>query len=106
MCIRDRLPAVYRRKNKYIAFQHYSYIAHNMKVFAHTTDGGVNMQKKTEILCSVNNCVYHKDNHCVAETISVTSVSYTHLDVYKRQLFILVLILPETACILDIIHPF
>lgn len=43
-----------------------------MKVFAHTTDGGVNMQKKTEILCSVNNCVYHKDNHRVAETISVT----------------------------------
>ncbi|MEG0469512.1 DUF1540 domain-containing protein [Amedibacillus sp. YH-ame10] len=29
------------------------------------------MQKKTEILCSVANCVYHKDAHCEAETISV-----------------------------------
>lgn len=29
------------------------------------------MQNKTEILCSVRNCVYHKDSHCEAETISV-----------------------------------
>ena len=29
------------------------------------------MQKKTEILCSVASCVYHKDNRCEAETISV-----------------------------------
>lgn len=29
------------------------------------------MQKKTEILCNVHSCVYHKDNRCEAETISV-----------------------------------
>lgn len=30
------------------------------------------MQKKTEILCNVHSCVYHKDDHCNAETISVS----------------------------------
>lgn len=29
------------------------------------------MQNKTEILCSVHSCLYHKDEHCHAETISV-----------------------------------
>lgn len=30
------------------------------------------MQKKTEILCNVHSCVYQKDNHCEAETITVS----------------------------------
>lgn len=29
------------------------------------------MTNKTEIVCSVRNCLYHKDSHCEAETISV-----------------------------------
>lgn len=36
-----------------------------------TNCGGVIMQSKTDILCNVNSCVYHKENHCGAETITV-----------------------------------
>lgn len=34
--------------------------------------GVISMQKKTEILCNVHSCVYQKDNHCEAETITVS----------------------------------
>lgn len=30
------------------------------------------MLNKTEILCNVQSCVYYKENHCAAETITVS----------------------------------
>ncbi|MBS6373627.1 MAG: DUF1540 domain-containing protein [Erysipelotrichaceae bacterium] len=30
------------------------------------------MNNKTEILCSVHSCKFHKENHCCAEKISVS----------------------------------
>ncbi len=29
------------------------------------------MNNKTEILCNVHSCVFHKDNRCCAKTISI-----------------------------------
>lgn len=30
------------------------------------------MQKKTEIVCGVQNCIYNHEEHCDADTITVT----------------------------------
>ena len=46
------------------------------------------------IQCTIKNCAYHADttDYCTLDTIKIgthemnpTTVSYTHLDVYKRQ---------------------
>lgn len=43
-----------------------------MKSYNHTISMEVKlMQNKTEILCNVHSCAFHKENHCTAECISV-----------------------------------
>lgn len=43
------------------------------------------MQKKTEILCSVHNCVYNKDACCNAETISVCCDNCVHQMIVTKR---------------------
>lgn len=36
------------------------------------------MQKKTEIMCNVHNCVFYKEDRCYADTISVRCDNCVH----------------------------
>ncbi len=47
--------------------------SYNFLLGAHTRlVGGMIMQRKTEILCNVRNCVFYDQDRCHAQTISVS----------------------------------